>query len=559
MLFRLFCIVLGSIILVSCSSGVSSDHRPFTVGTTSGHLTPVLPEKIPVKIKSATTHKTGDTVIKIENTNSINEFNDLKFEIDLDPIFKDGNKNEKARVNVKLAGSMLIYKKKENSDLVLEKIVAINLSKSYSRYNLQTGADILEDRKFWAFRLIDNKSGVAADILCLTKWSCKTVVVNLYWYETKDLFKKQFHLVNTDQPTRVEPPKDEVIISVSEESKPSEDFKPAKEAEITIAETEQESEGETTEYLHIPTDSEYYVEDQEVVDFNDGDKDFIKDIESQSNLNLVDSSKVTPLNNIVTGNLDVTTFTFDFLSDTVESMFGGNLKHQAKNCQTLKAGKCPDGGYLTGASRLQEAYFNNEDSVEVPYVVNRGTIEKSHGTKVTVNLVKAVSESVYEKFGRKACLGNISKKKGGRVAKKSSSHQNGLDIDYYFYTADDLSSENCVFNAVETPEKFDLERNHYFLTELYKKAQAVDQQGNKYSYLFNIYLDRQIKKRLCSYVKDKEGVAGLNEGSDSYEVLRRISHEGGHENHYHIRLNCHSLGCRDHGNSIKNTSGCESL
>jgi len=273
------------------------------------------------------------------------------------------------------------------------------------------------------------------------------------------------------------------------------------------------------------------------------------------------SENVFPMSNY-SQRVNIGDLVFDFNSVSVTALASYQLPTQAMNCQATKASAgCASGGSLKNADRLEDVNLSDLGNTLSPYVIRKTTLTKSYGTSVLVNLVKSVATAVNDKYGRQACIGNLSRQNGGlldpSIANTSKSHQNGLDIDYYFYTKDSLSTQNCVFNAIDSKtQAFDLERNYYFLTELYKKAQAEDSNGQKFSYLYNIFLDKNLKQRLCKHIKDTEGPEALEEGAVGYEVMRRIFHVNGHADHYHIRLNCHGVACRDYGFTVTKDTGC---
>lgn len=557
-------LVLIAFAVTACSGGFESESRPYTVGPTKGSFTPVSPDRIPVKIKNGgevgskepVTDKPKEVKSVEDKNKSVNIFTGLNFEINLEATELDGVKQDDAKVNVELQGAMLVYEKNDSGKLKIKKTVSLNLKKSYFRFDKVTGTDKLEEKDFWAFRLVDSKSGVVADIMCLNKWSCKTVITNLYWYEGADLFKKQFHVANTIQPMRVEPVEIEdhktgdVVADIDIEF------------DLHTDNHEEETAGESSDYLYLPIRQEDFISDyvEPTAAIDEEEIKIIEDIESQLRPTDAEISDFALPMSKNSHRVDIQNLIFDFNSTTVDVLSSVELPVQALRCQTTKSDAgCAKGGALANADSLEESFLADLESVTSPYVLGKNHAVKAFGTSVLISLVESVSESVNDKYDRKACLGNLSRKNGGRLQKEggSKSHQNGLDIDYYFYTKDSLNKNNCSFNALTSKDNvFDLERNYYFLTELYKKAQAYDSSGQKFSYLFNIYLDKKLKKQLCEYVKETEGAEAFSPGSISYEVLRRISHENNHDDHFHIRLNCHGTACRDYGRSISDKTGC---
>jgi len=203
-------LVLGFLSVVACSSGFESQgNRPYTVGPTSGDFKPVSPKKMPIKIKGPNNRpgpkkQKQDKKQKVEKT-ALNKFAGLNFVINLDESEVEGEKQLNAKVRVNLGGTMLVYGENSAGKIEQQKKVKLVLKKTYNRFSSVDDSDTLEDKEHWLFELADARAKVFAKILCLNKWSCKTVVANIYWYEGKTLYKKQYHVENTFQPTRVEP------------------------------------------------------------------------------------------------------------------------------------------------------------------------------------------------------------------------------------------------------------------------------------------------------------------------------------------------------------------
>ncbi|NJL25696.1 MAG: hypothetical protein HC902_11325 [Calothrix sp. SM1_5_4] len=72
-----------------------------------------------------------------------------------------------------------------------------------------------------------------------------------------------------------------------------------------------------------------------------------------------------------------------------------------------------------------------------------------------------------------------------------------------------------------------------------------------------MFVDAEIKRHMCSYVKNKLGKRLDDPSSCEYKTLQAMKHEPGHHNHVHIRLRCPERShCRDATVSLENGTGC---
>ena len=84
------------------------------------------------------------------------------------------------------------------------------------------------------------------------------------------------------------------------------------------------------------------------------------------------------------------------------------------------------------------------------------------------------------------------------------------------------------------------------------------------SYIFEILVHKDIKSRLCKYANKVEPTKANKKGETAYELLRRINPKTirrpnpvkDHDDHYHLRLHCHSFACQEPRARMAEDNGC---
>ncbi len=523
-----------------------------------------------------TKSQAGDTQSSEPKKNEKDIFSNLKVHIVVDNPDVDGKINHKAEIKLSLTGQFRRGEKNKK----------INLEKRYYRFDQETHEDYLVKNELWNFSLKTSDRSMRFDVLCKTKWECDTVILNAYWYDAnKALTFKQFHVVSTIK-------SNENTTTIDENQAEAQELTQVADSE-TIVEDEPVAtrvSGYNLTSFRLDRDNEFITsevkqEDEDNEESQNSDTDSIQTVDqidrdvvelrtvsnsqplSVGSLPLVDNGHVLERDNIY----------FDFLTDNIESYYANELPLQALGCPGVYVNQyinCQTGGTLKNADQLKEIYVNEITKGEVPYALKTSARNQFYGTRAIVNLMESVAQSVFEQTGKTAVYGDISQKHGGKFpilvdgngdkiknsrgeyVREHRSHQNGLDIDVMFFTNNNdhrysvLSDRNF--------ENFDIETNYLFIKELYRKAMVYHETAmgtQKYSYLITIAVDQLIKDKFCEYAKLTSPEEYNKPFSETYEVLRRIRVWSGHDDHYHIRLSCHTANCTNYS-SIPEETDC---
>jgi penicillin-insensitive murein endopeptidase len=141
---------------------------------------------------------------------------------------------------------------------------------------------------------------------------------------------------------------------------------------------------------------------------------------------------------------------------------------------------------------------------------------------VTLQLVRRVGHEVATLHGAKILIGDLSQPVGGEMPFGHSSHQNGLDVDIWFYAVPAGSQPD---KEVEPPSMVDGAAGT-LVPGLWQAAYrdalhaaAIFPQTNR------IFVNPVIKAHLCNTESDTRW-------------LHKIRPWIGHDSHFHVRLNC---------------------
>ena len=141
---------------------------------------------------------------------------------------------------------------------------------------------------------------------------------------------------------------------------------------------------------------------------------------------------------------------------------------------------------------------------------------------ITLKLIRSVGHEVASLHGVKLLVGDLSQPVGGKMPFGHSSHQNGLDVDIWFYAVPnggqpdkDVEPPSMVDGAAGTlvPGRWQIA----YRDALY--AAATFPEVNR------IFVNPVIKLHLC-------------ESESDTRWLRKIRPWNGHDSHFHVRLNC---------------------
>ena len=140
-------------------------------------------------------------------------------------------------------------------------------------------------------------------------------------------------------------------------------------------------------------------------------------------------------------------------------------------------------------------------------------------------------------------INHISKREGGSNSGHGS-HQNGLDVDIaYLNEVTATTFEDQTANV--RSGKFDYKRNFLYWAMMINTG-----------YMHVVFVSAEIKRGFCVWAKQNNLLAS------GAEVLRRLSIESGHHNHFHMRMKCspHYPTCQNQRDLIpKGKTGCEAF
>jgi penicillin-insensitive murein endopeptidase len=148
------------------------------------------------------------------------------------------------------------------------------------------------------------------------------------------------------------------------------------------------------------------------------------------------------------------------------------------------------------------------------------------GSYGLVKVLAAMAQALHDILpGRVLYVTSVSKQGGGPV-EPHDSHQNGTDMDIR-YLRNNENGQSDIVNGSTISSNFLVKQQW----ELMKKT---FQTGN----VDIVFMDRVVKKALCDYAISIHDYKRGEDTSPAAEILKRIQHVDGHENHFHVRTKC---------------------
>ena len=181
----------------------------------------------------------------------------------------------------------------------------------------------------------------------------------------------------------------------------------------------------------------------------------------------------------------------------------------------------------------------------VPLPDGPNWLSKSHrfqwGSEVTVAGLLEIFAAYGEAYpdGQPIRVGDLSRRKGGEIARRHESHRSGRDVDLSYFT---LGEFDPVDEPPITPENLDLEKTWFLIDTLLKSGKVQV-----------IFVDKSLQVALNDYVKPlytKDELAMLFEYPARVHSHRAvIQHWRNHADHLHVRFICEpgNWRCRGHG------------
>jgi penicillin-insensitive murein endopeptidase len=167
-----------------------------------------------------------------------------------------------------------------------------------------------------------------------------------------------------------------------------------------------------------------------------------------------------------------------------------------------------------------------------------GPARRTHfGTYELVELIQQVGANLDARYpGRVMRVGDLSRPRGGTIRDAEgrrihSSHRNGLDADIMYPHEDCRGSGDVHDGYCDVDVRATLE-----LMQLFVQGGPEDEP----SMVDTFYVGSGVRQRTCKYLRSDPVAA------ERYrEVVQRLQPMGGHEAHFHVRIECpdHSLRC----------------
>lgn len=152
----------------------------------------------------------------------------------------------------------------------------------------------------------------------------------------------------------------------------------------------------------------------------------------------------------------------------------------------------------------------------------------------TLSMLNHVANTMASFFDARILVGDLSQPIGGKMPYGHSSHQNGLDVDFWFYTVPEGTRPA---NDIEPPTMVDKAAGR-LVSGRWQEAYAVAVlAAAEHPDTARIFVNPVIKKVLCA----------RHYTIDPTERLRKIRPWWGHDAHFHVRLHCppHNPQCEE--------------
>ena len=141
----------------------------------------------------------------------------------------------------------------------------------------------------------------------------------------------------------------------------------------------------------------------------------------------------------------------------------------------------------------------------------------------TQPVTRELIESVGQALGpRQILIGDMSQPLGGPMPFGHASHQNGLDVDFWFYS---VSPGEAVPAELEPPTMADLYNGRLFQERWRPEYRQALWAAAQFPETARIFVNPVIKDFLCQTESDRSW-------------LRKVRPWKGHDSHFHVRLNC---------------------
>lgn len=152
--------------------------------------------------------------------------------------------------------------------------------------------------------------------------------------------------------------------------------------------------------------------------------------------------------------------------------------------------------------------------------------EHFFGNKVLRNFIQELGKSTLDNKLGQLLIGDLSAKHGGK-APGHASHQNGLDVDIWFYRpADSIDNlPTTQRDSSKLPHFLNPRTNKFYPNKWDKRLDVIIKMTAEDKRVARIFVNPGVKKRLCSLYPNQD-------------FLKKVRPWFRHHEHFHVRLVC---------------------
>ena len=174
---------------------------------------------------------------------------------------------------------------------------------------------------------------------------------------------------------------------------------------------------------------------------------------------------------------------------------------------------------------------------------------RSFGHPALIQFIKKLSQNLYrEKLGT-LLIGDLAQPRGGPLSSGHKSHQTGLDVDIWFDQLEDLGDEPPLpeeMKEISARSVLAVDTEGLNPQMWTPKKISILQEATQYAEVDRIFINPAIKRELCIKYQGKPW-------------LRKLRPWWGHDDHFHVRLNCPTTEkeCGSKEDPIPPGDGCD--
>lgn len=192
----------------------------------------------------------------------------------------------------------------------------------------------------------------------------------------------------------------------------------------------------------------------------------------------------------------------------------------------------------------------------------RKPMDQAYGTDLMMEMIQGAAAKVAKSHpgSPPIVIASISKSTGGTLLNRSKrahrSHKNGLDVDVVFPSSNRVQDmwPACSTAKGSCPKGSQI-RREFDEARFWKFAKEMTcAKDNPVRVMF---IDAQIKRHLCNYVRSLSSENLNDPSSCAHKTLKAMKHSPGHHNHVHIRLRCPgNRECQERTFDLGRGTGC---